>query len=73
LKNYNEQALRDSYDPTKMQLEMVSPQTSAVAAVTMKGYNEQQTRAGRVKDLDRLNNFGSFMDRASRVNPLIRG
>lgn len=73
LKNYNEQALRDSYDPTKMRLELSGPQTSAVSAINLQGYNEQQSRAGRVKDLDRLNNFGSFMDRAAKPNPMLRG
>jgi hypothetical protein len=75
LNNYDEKALRSSYDPNKMQLQYNAPQASAVTNVNLvsKGYNEQQMRDAKVKDLVKTSNFGEYEDRVTRANPLLRG
>lgn len=75
LKNYDEQALRSSYDPSKMQLQYNAPQTSASASLNLQsqGYNEQQIRDSKVKDLSKSANFGQWEDRTTRPNPMLRG
>ncbi len=73
---YNEEMLRHTYDPTKIYLERAGPEVSATASATLTnafGYNEEQARAGKVKELDKLSNFGQYQDRASKPNFLLRG
>jgi hypothetical protein len=72
----NEQSLRSSYDPSKYQLELNGPLVSATSSINLsggQGYNEEIARAGKHKELDKQSTFGSWMDRTTRPNTLIRG
>lgn len=76
LTNYDESALRSSFDTNKFKLEQVLPQASATASISLnaQGYNEEQARQGKVKDLDRMSSFGSWTsDRTSKPNMALRG
>jgi hypothetical protein len=76
LNNYNEAALRESFDLNKFNLQNVSPQVAATAAVSLnaQGYNEENMRSGKKRELDKMGSYGSWdADRTSKPNLLIRG
>ena len=76
LQNYNEAALRTSFDPSKFKLDINLPMASATTHMSGNslGYNEELARNGKQRDLDKLSNFGSYNgDRSGRPDPTIRG
>jgi hypothetical protein len=76
LRDYNEQALRNSYDPNKMQLDLNSPMVSATASVKLsnQGYNEENWRQGKWRELNKQATFGAWTDdRVSKTANNIRG
>ena len=76
LNNYNEAAMRESFDLSKFKLENVTPHIAATASVSsnVQGYNEESMRNGKKKDLDKRAFFGAWdSDRTSKPNMAIRG
>ncbi len=74
INNYDDAAFRQSNDPTKFNL-VSSLQTEGKTNMTLnaQGYNDEGARSGKVKELDKLNAFGSYEDRVSKPNFMIRG
>lgn len=75
LHGYNDDGSRLANDAQLYNLQQGLPQTSGQTNVALgaQGYNEELARDSKVKELDKLSNFGSFMDRATRPNFAIRG
>ena len=71
LKNYDERALRDTYDHTKINLSTPTPATSAQSSLGLsnQGYNEDEFRNIRVKPLDRVANYGDWGSRSGGAQP----
>ena len=81
LNNYNEAALRESYDPTKMHLDINLPMVTATSSVSLSGshgYNEQGFRNGKITEQSRIDDrkgtYGNWgNDRTSKPDMSIRG
>ncbi len=75
LHGYNDDGSRLANDATLYNLQQGLPQTSGQTNVKLaaQGYNEELSRDVRVRELDKLANFGSFEDRTTRPNFAIRG
>ena len=75
LKNYDERALRDTYDHTKINLSTPTPATSAQSSLGLsnQGYNEDELRNIRVKPLDRVANYGDWGSRSGGAQPPLNG
>ena len=75
LKGYNENGARLTNDASMHNLQNTLPLVSGTTNVALKanGYNEEIARDSKVKELDKLSNFGSFEDRVAKPNFAIRG
>ena len=81
LNNYNEAALRESYDPTKMHLDINLPMVTATSSVSLSGshgYNDQGFRNGKITEQSRIDDrkgtYGNWgNDRTSKPDMSIRG